>query len=485
MIQQIEENSNPKIDLNASFVGTLKELGVAKLLNKCGIRKTARTRSGEGACAKRTAYEIFQFLLLIAFQGCNLYRFLGSKKQDIACSKSTYQRFMGNEHYNWRRFITLLASKIVGFLDTLTKPERFRALVLDDSVIGRNRSKKVELLAFVFDHVINKTVRGFNLLTLGWTDGFSFIPLAFNMLTSAKKSKRFTEMNADIDRRSVGFKNRRSAMLQKTDAAIAMVDDVLAAGIHARCILMDTWFTNEPFIRRLLDRGLDVIGMLKDNRQMYHHRGRLYGLKALAAHFARFNTPDNILGSVVVRTRRNNIPVRLVFVRNRNKRDEYIVILSTDCSLSCSEVIRRYGYRWSIECCFKVCKSLLGLGSEFQPVSYDVTVSSTALVLTRFLVLEWIRRKNSDFKSLGEIFFFCCDDVRDIELSDALESLVSIMSDGLTNGEIQMSETVRKEIVDWYLSQPQFIRRICVCGMAAAGLMPIQKNQDAQMSTAA
>ena len=73
------------------------------------------------------------------------------------------------------------------YFDILTDRSRFKALVLDDSVIERSRSKAVELLAFVFDHVIGKSVRGFNLLTLGWTDGFSFIPVAFNMLSSAKQ----------------------------------------------------------------------------------------------------------------------------------------------------------------------------------------------------------------------------------------------------------------------------------------------------------
>ena len=64
------------------------------------------------------------------------------------------------------------------------------------------RRKAVELLAFVFDHVIGKSVRGFNLLTLGWTDGFSFIPVAFNMLSSAKQEKRFQGINPKIDKRT-------------------------------------------------------------------------------------------------------------------------------------------------------------------------------------------------------------------------------------------------------------------------------------------
>ena len=336
----------------------------------------------------RKAFEIFQFLLRMVFQGCNLYRYLGSKKQDIACSKSTYHRFLGNGHYNWRRFITLLAAKVTVFFDTLTKRSRFRALVLDDSVIGRGRSKSVELLAFVFDHVIGKSVRGFNLLTLGWTDGFSFIPVAFNMLSSAKREKRFKETGPRIDRRTNGYKARVSATMHKPDAAIAMIREALAAGVPAQYILMDTWFTNEPFIKRILDCGLDVIGMLKNNRQMYHFNGGPYNLGSLAAYFARMNTAGDILGSVVVKTKREHIPVKLVFVRNRNNKSEYITILSTDCSLSDAEIIRRYGYRWSIECCFKVSKSLLKLGREFQPVNYDTTVSSTALVFTRYIILE-------------------------------------------------------------------------------------------------
>lgn len=275
-------------------------------------------------------------------------------------------------------------------------------MVLDDSVIARKRSKVVELLAFIHDHVIGKSVRGFNLLMLGWTDGFSFIPVAFNMLSSAKQEKRFREPDSKIDRRTNGYKARTAAIMQKPDAAIAMIESALSVGIPAEHILMDTWFTNEPFIKRILNLGVDVIGMLKNNKQMYHFNGGLYNLDNLASYFARMNTPGDILGSVTVKTRRESIPVRLVFVRNRNKRSEYIIIL------------------------------------------------------------EWLRRKNNDPHSLGELFFLCYDDVRDIELVDALEQLITIMTDGLANGTIRMDESVRRELLDWYVSQPAFLFGVSV-----------------------
>ncbi len=483
MISQNAANENANSELNISFIASIKELQISALLNQCGIRKDSRKIKGELSDDKRTSFEIFQFLLLMVFQGCNLYRFLGSKKQDIACSKSTYHRFLSNEHYNWKRFILLLAARVTIFFDSLTNPGRFKALVLDDSVIARKRSKVVELLAFIHDHVIGKSVRGFNLLMLGWTDGFSFIPVAFNMLSSAKQEKRFREPDSKIDRRTNGYKARTAAIMQKPDAAIAMIESALSVGIPAEHILMDTWFTNEPFIKRILDLGVDVIGMLKNNKQMYHFNGGLYNLDNLASYFARMNTPGDILGSVTVKTRRESIPVRLVFVRNRNKRSEYIIILSTDCTLSDAEIIRRYGYRWSIECCFKVCKSLLKLGKEFQPVNYDTTISSTALVLTRYIILEWLRRKNNDPHSLGELFFLCYDDVRDIELVDALEQLITIMTDGLANGTIRMDDSVRRELLDWYVSQPAFIRCICQKQMEKAGFLDTVEQNTDEMST--
>ena len=139
-----------------SFIAAIKELDISGILSRCGIRKDSRKLKGESSDEKRTAFEIFQFLLLMVFQGCNLYRYLGSKKQDIACSKSTYHRFLGNEHYNWRRFITLLAAKVTMYFDILTDRSRFKALVLDDSVIERNRSKAVELLYDQFSPLLLK-----------------------------------------------------------------------------------------------------------------------------------------------------------------------------------------------------------------------------------------------------------------------------------------------------------------------------------------
>ena len=42
------------------------------------------------------------------------------------------------------------------------------------------------------------------MLTLGWTDGYSFIPVGFNMMASAKAEKRINDVNVSLDKRSNG-----------------------------------------------------------------------------------------------------------------------------------------------------------------------------------------------------------------------------------------------------------------------------------------
>lgn len=165
---QIENTQN-------QFSIAIKEPQIGTLLRKSNITKSCGV----------SAYKVFQFLLLLVFQGKNLFRFLNSKHKDQAVSKNTYYRFLNDTSYNWSRFLLLLAVKVISVFDRLTRPERRKVLVLDDSVIKRNRSKKVELLARVHDHVEHKYQKGFTPLTLGWSDGYSFIPAGFNMLSSA------------------------------------------------------------------------------------------------------------------------------------------------------------------------------------------------------------------------------------------------------------------------------------------------------------
>lgn len=443
----INQNTQTENTQN-KFSKAISELQIGKLLRKSNITKNCGV----------SAYEVFQFLLLLVFQGKNLFRFLNSKHKDQAVSKNTYYRFLNESSYNWKKFLTLLSAKVISAFDRLTRPERVKVLILDDSVIKRNRSKKVELLARVYDHVEHKFRKGFTLLTLGWSDGYSFVPVGFNLLSSASKNNRYEEMSDNIDCRSNGYKARKESILSKTEASLLLIKRALEAGICADYVLMDTWFTTEPMIKAILGEGLEVIGMVKQLKQRYTYKGRHYTLSELQK-FVRFNNVGNIFGSLCVTTK-NGIPVKIVFVRNRNKKSECLYLLSTDCSLSDTEIVRIYGNRWSIECFFKASKSCLKLGTEFQSRNYDAMVSHTSIVFTRYMILEWIRRNENDQKTYGELFFMLCDDIQDMDFTNALQGLLSLFTDIVAMVSADITELIKSKVTNWIKSQPLFIQAL-------------------------
>ena len=146
------------------------------------------------------------------------------------------------------------------------------------------------------------------------------------------------------------------------------------------------------------------------------------------------------------------LPVRLVYVRNKNKRSDYLVLVSTDLTLSEEEIIQTYGKRWNIEVFFKMCKSYLRLGKETRSISYDALTAHTAIVFARYMMLALEQRRNMDERSLGELFYLTIDELEDLHYLDALASLLSLLMDCAKEAEILDEEQVN-QLLDLFVAK--------------------------------
>ena len=145
------------------------------------------------------------------------------------------------------------------------------------------------------------------------------------------------------------------------------------------------------------------------------------------------------------------IPAKVVYVRNRNKRKEYLCLISTDTSLSEDEIIRIYGKRWDTEVFFKVCKSYLNLSKECNSLSYDAITAHTAVVFTRYMMLSLESRESNDSRSLGEIFLYFTDEMSDITWIQAFQMLLQMFQNILVD-ELELSEEKLDELVDAFMN---------------------------------
>jgi hypothetical protein len=285
----------------------------------------------------------------------------------------------------------------------------------------------VELLAWVHDHNTSRSLKGFKLLTLGWSDGASFLPLDFTLCSSAKASKRVQGVKKELDKRCCGYKRRMEAMVKSTNHLEPMVKRVLANGIRADYILMDSWFAF-PSILATLGKHLPVICMGKDMAKVfYRHHEQWLTLGRLFSTLKKRPGKARIPASVIVETKKGQ-KVKIVFVRHRQKR-QWLAILSTKVDLADEEIVRIYGKRWDIEVFFKMMKHYLNLEREAQLRDFDGIIGHITIAMSRYIFLAVEQRRRDDPKTLGTLFFACCDELRDLSLLEAMQRLLALALD--------------------------------------------------------
>ena len=92
-------------------------------------------------------------------------------------------------------------------------------------------------------------------------------------------------------------------------------------------------------------------------------------------------------------------------------------------------------------------------------------VSHTTIVFTRYTILEWIRRNQNDQKTYGELFFMFCEDIQDIDLTNALQSLMALFVEHISTLSVDITSLIKSKVTEWMMSQALFIqalfRNIC------------------------
>ncbi len=442
-------NQNESFDqLPKEIIPAFKELAILKHLREAGFKKKFGF----------TCSYLFRLVFALLFHRKNWFRLLESDKGESFPGKDTIYRFLNHPGYAWRRLLTLLSGSVILKFESLTSQDRTTAFIFDDSMYERNRSKKVELLARFHDHATGAFYKGFRMLTMGWSDGHSFVPMDFSLLSSLKSG--INGITGKIDKRTHGYKRRKEALLPAPQVIAAMIDRALKAGVSASYALMDSWFTQPPLIQSICSRGLQVIGMVKNDKKRYLVKGNRIDLKALYMAASQVEGKNrNILRYIHTHLVAGDpVPVQVVFVRHRTRKKEWLAILSTDLTLTPQEVIRIYRMRWDIEVFFKCAKSLLCLQKEFQGRTYDLMVGHTTIVFSRYVLLAWQHRQSTDQRSLGGLFYHLCDEVSTLDWAVALQQLVELICEVANKAGKKLTKLIQSQLKQWIAALPKYIK---------------------------
>lgn len=370
---------------------------------------------------------LFEWLLTTIFNRYSIFR----AEKANGFSKRTVRNCLNNAHTNWQRLVQLVAIHLIEYIQHFTDNRRRQALIIDDSLFKREFSTKTELLARVFDHDKQCYFRGFRALTLGWSDGNTFLPLHFALMSSRKVKNQLGLFKA-LDQRSLAAQRRSQAVRKMNDVALELVDDAIASGIKAKYVLFDSWYASPHMFSELVKRHLDGIGMLKKTKKVYfRYRNREMDVKTLydILRRSKWSTKTTYLYSPIATfdVAGQRIPMKLVFVTKRGQTDQYLVLATTKLNLRPDEIIQLYGRRWQIECYFKVAKQYLQF-DQTQIQSYDGLCGHLAMVVLSYDILALSQRENIDERTLGDLFYDYSRPLPDIEVAQALNWLLKTIT---------------------------------------------------------
>ena len=330
--------------------------------------------------------------------------------------KDVLYRLKNDEHVNWRLILWRIAELFLKTTSqsTGTASGNPRYAILDDTVLPK-AGRKLEFIGRVWDHVTQRSVLGFKLLTMVYWDGRSSIPLDFSIhrekgknedrpygITKRDLKKCFSRKRV---KESDSNKRVKELDISKIEMSLRMFYRAVYRCIGIDYVLVDSWFTCSALIRAV--RGvkgqtIHLIGMYKiattkflfageklTYGQINNKLGKAKRCRSLRYHYKR--------AEVML----DDMPAVLFFSRH-GKRDKWKVILTTDTRLNFIKVIEHYSVRWTIEVFYKESKQLLNLG-KCQSNHFDAQVADTTISMITYILLT-LRNRYDNYESMGALF---------------------------------------------------------------------------------
>ena len=322
-------------------------------------------------------HRLLSILILLPYLNqASIYAFLQSGYSELSeAEKDAYYRLKNDSRFNWRKLLKEIIKRFIKVVDQRGEvPQGIRCFSVDDTVLQKI-GKYIEHIGRIWDHVTHRYLIGFKMLTLGYYDGRSFIPVDFSLhreegrnkkcpygITKNELSRQYCKIRPE---ESSGAKRVKESDKNKIDMAIKMIKRA-SRYLSADYVLADSWFVCEKLIqtvRRLNHGAVHMLGMMKMAKAKYQYQDNDY-------------TAQQLLGKKKIKTKRcriirshykelvvmyKQIPLKLFFSKFGNS-EQWRLIVSSDLTLSYKKAMEIYQTRWAIEVFFKESKQYLNLG---------------------------------------------------------------------------------------------------------------------------
>jgi hypothetical protein len=271
-------------------------------------------------------------------------------QSDDSFKKDVYYRLLSNASYNWRKLLSLSTLKILKLLHKVQDSKAVRVFIIDDTVEGKVGKNIEGSCDHIWSNKEKRKVRGINVVSLNYSDGFSNFMLDFAIVTNKYARVLIENFKNIVDHRTNAHKRRLETLKGKSQIAIEMVKRAVNSGIYADYLLVDSWYSKPVFIKEMNDLGLKVISRIANSNTIWNFLGDRKTLNGL---YDKYKKLKNIkLGtygkkvkfkyfSIIVEHKKAG-KLKIVFLKTKEK---LIPIVSTDLNISDETIIEIYKRR--------------------------------------------------------------------------------------------------------------------------------------------
>ncbi len=359
--------------------------------------------------------KIFQILFVFRFLDFdNVAQLMQSGiSKELSYQKDVLYDFLNNANIHWRSIMLLFFKQIHTLIKTKSDEDtgESKCLVIDDTLLEKT-GKTIEFIGKVFDHCTHRYQLGMKVLTLGYTDGKTFLPMDFSIhnepgkkgVRGLKAKELKAQFSKTRDEESAGFERASEVSTDKITIALKMIKRCAKKWLKVDYVLADSWFICEKFIGgvKKINSKLNVIGLMKINRFILIDGKKFNANKIPELKRKNISRSRKFKCSYIsLRMEYKGIEMRGFRVK-MNGQNNWILLISTNNKLTFSKAMTIYKHRWSIELFFKECTKNLGLNT-CQSTDFDAHIATISIVFMNYMVLA-LKKRFEDYETLGILF---------------------------------------------------------------------------------
>lgn len=375
--------------------GVLKQVKIASLLKRSKLIKK------DGAS---TSTILLHFIYMLVMNK-SVASFIKYSKESL--SKDVYCRALKNPKYQWQKLLLLTTMRLIANVSRLQELKAVKVLILDDTIEDKTGKKIEGVCDNVYSNKAQRAVRGLNMVSLTYNDGYSNFLIDFALKFNKKLKIKVEDFKHQFYHTSTADKRKQEGLQTKLAIAAAMVKRALKAGVRADYLLVDSWYAKPKFIKEIKALNLDVIARMANNPRIwqfanrYKTLSRTYEILIKTARRKRgnYNKIKYTYCSTVV-THKSAGRVKVVFLKTKNR---LIPILSTNTGLTDERIIEIYKKRWNIEQGYKELREYFGFGKEENRI-YEALMARITLSFLSYNIVSYINRINHEPQTLGGLF---------------------------------------------------------------------------------